>query len=124
MADKKFYKFQSRTEHLTDRIEGGKPDVPSEFGMCSKCTYFAYYRTKLGTEYFGCENHDNLRPRIIKSDPIVSCRSFEEKGKLTLNTMWNMATFIDVSDKKIGFDLKREIKSYKVEDEELVSPYE
>jgi hypothetical protein len=123
--DKKFYRFQGQHDRLTERIEQGKSAIPKSFGLCFNCTYFSYYKTKLGTETFGCENNHAINPRISTSDPITFCSAYEEKGKLTLNIMWNIATFIDVEEKNIGFDIgKKEVKSYKMNDEELVNKYE
>jgi hypothetical protein len=118
-----FRKFQSQAEQLTEKVQRKEMPVPSHFGLCSKCTFFIYRRTKLGTEIYYC-NHYDIRKKICSiNDPIVVCNSYEENGQPSINFMWNIATFIDVEKKNIGFDIGKEVKSYQLNDDQLVPDY-
>lgn len=125
MRDSKFYKFSGRVEHLTDKVESKNTVVPNDFGLCSTCTYFSYSRTKLGTEYYGCDSHLEIKPKIHRNDPITICKCYEKSGQMTLQAMWNIATLVDVTEKKIGFDLgEKEVKFSKINEEDVVEKYD
>jgi hypothetical protein len=83
---------------------------PRGFGLCDSCENIVYSLTKYGTEVFYCAHDNNTRNLIRPSrfDPLIRCVLYSEFGKLSLATLWNMATLIDVKKSKIGFELDNE----------------
>ena len=127
MSNKAFTRLTTQADRLTKSIKHKASSIPNNFGLCSKCDYFEYTSTKLGSEVYFCGRNHSFPIRLEGAfDPIVSCTEYYEKGSVTLEFLWNIATFIDVKRNPIGFDLKEDVKveSYKLKDEELVNDYD
>jgi hypothetical protein len=90
---------------VADRISEGLSGsyIPDTFGICSQCSNFIYLRTKYDKEFTDCSWLNNIKPTSV--DPIMVCVHFSNRNQLGIKDMWNLATFIEVGDKKIGFDL-------------------
>jgi len=122
-------KIAPQAENLIEKVKEKESPVDSSFGLCSKCSNFEYTKSQLGTEKWACGNYHSRNGIAIfypnNSDPIMTCSDFHQKGQISLDLMWNIATFIDVEKKVIGFDLseQKEVKSYKLTEEELISEY-
>ncbi len=89
-------------------------NIPQDYGLCSKCEYFYFRRTKLMDIETKCkEYHDDgtliLQTKPRQYDPIVDCSGFEPRGQLNLNQMFAIAHIIDIQKNKIGFAGKEEI---------------
>jgi hypothetical protein len=94
-------------EYSSDRIDSNTKSsfIPSEFGLCAKCTNFAYIKTALESESYRCTHHSlEMFVRVSRRDPIRQCSGFYERGQMDLDTMFKMATLIEVDEKrKVGF---------------------
>jgi hypothetical protein len=77
--------------------------VSHDFGLCSSCNDFNYVRYEFGKEKFGCGYDKYMMNWPTGNERIVECLNYVERGKLSLNEMANLATYINNDKKKIGF---------------------
>lgn len=88
---------------LDDRVSGYSPSL----GVCSTCCHLSKRKTKLLHEEYWCDCSYQAREyvpftRPSKTDPILECTEYSERGRLSLQDMYLMATLIDIR-KPIGF---------------------
>lgn len=76
--------------------------IPREYGLCSTCENFQFYRTKYGNEHGECDWSSRMKPSRI--DAIIQCVHYSKVGSLSLKEMWEIATMIEPGKKKIGFE--------------------
>ena len=72
-----------------------------DFGVCASCIYFFGIETRYEKLKAVCNFSGNAF-RLSSSDPIERCSNYEKRGLMTLNDMRDIATLIEVSEKKIG----------------------
>ena len=65
------------------------------FGLCSSCGQLSYARRKYTIAKAWCVE---LEIRLRDDDPIIECTSFEKRNSLSLNSMKDMATLIDLKE--------------------------
>ena len=93
----------------------GSSNIPQDYGLCSKCEYFYFRRTKLMDIETKCKEYQDDGSRKLKVqprqyDPVMDCTGFEQRGQLSLNQMFAIAHIIDIRRNKIGFSGKEEIE--------------
>lgn len=78
--------------HLSDDI-----DI---YGICRNCRWFKYVKYEFTSQFATCETFDK---QLSGKQRIIECNSFDERGKLTLDQMLDIATIIEVGSKQMGF---------------------
>ncbi len=78
----------------------GIADDADIYGICKGCKAFRYVRYEFHGQRAECNTFDK---QLSGRQRIVECVSFDEKGKLSLEQMSDIAWILDFSTKKVGF---------------------
>lgn len=70
------------------------------FGLCETCTNFQYAKTEFKVRKAWCYELDIVLSPV---DPIIECTRFDERGKLSIREMYDMAWVIEPRN-PIGFE--------------------
>ena len=97
-----------RLENKTIKIDGGK-NVPKGFGICEKCIHFQWQLKQYDRLNVFCISQWGETKVLHGNDPILDCSWFEQRGGLSLRSMYDMATMINLKP-KIGFVGETEIE--------------
>ena len=86
-------KIETSGESLgIDTYEAGKGRVISRdtdiYGLCKDCRYFKYVRYEFIGQRALCDRFDT---RLSGSQRIVECNEFDERGKMSLQQMMDIA---------------------------------
>ena len=77
-----------------------------QYGLCSKCKYLCYRKTRYGVHEMWCDHAyaTGYLPRLQPSsyDQIAECSNYYPRGQMSMVEMLKIATFITVT-KPIGF---------------------
>jgi hypothetical protein len=75
----------------------------SSYGMCASCTSFEYVRSEHKVLHSSCWRMKDFNPSA--ADPVVECTAYEKIGAMSLTTMAEIATLIEVKAEKepVGF---------------------
>lgn len=76
------------------------PIRDDSYGLCNKCKEFLLTMSEYGGKYAYCYKWK----QIFKDNRrVTECSGFEERGRMTLYDMKQIATIIEIPDKEIGF---------------------
>jgi hypothetical protein len=99
-------KLNINAQQIEEKLNGSVV-IPQEYGLCSKCQYFIYRKTKLMDVETICEAYVENRVRFKTQprsyDPITECSQFRQRGQMDLEQMQRIAFIIDVKKRQIGF---------------------
>lgn len=70
------------------------------YGMCKDCRWFRYVKYEFHGQKARCECWER---DMSGTQRITECVSFDERGKLTLSQMTEMAWILDFKTRKVGF---------------------
>ena len=86
----------------TDSWGSGNPlhDRTKDYGLCSDCVDFRYYKTEHGKDCGYCRVWDK---HINKMDKIIECATYGKRGQMSLSDMKEIAVIIETDNRKIGF---------------------
>jgi hypothetical protein len=77
----------------------GVSDVDVDMGVCNKCNYLLYQKTRYGSMRCVCQISDPPRS-LHQEDPVIKCSNFYPKGHMTLAQMFAIAIPIEGSKKR------------------------
>ena len=81
----------------------GRVVVGEGWGLCASCCQFNIALTRAGNEKAHCDYSDSMRSWPSKNDAIKECTRYEKRGKLSLQEMANMATYLQPEKNRVGF---------------------
>jgi hypothetical protein len=78
---------------------GFSPDHTGTVGICANCKNYEYAEDSMHQiVHAKCEAFN----RPLGRSRIANCSRYDEKGRMSLNTMFDMATLIDLPKSKAG----------------------
>lgn len=97
-----FQRANRQVNYINDKeheksTSGFGPNAKEIFGLCSTCSYF---------ELVVNDVHQIIRAKCVEfevhlgKNRVSNCSSFNKVGQLNLNTMWQIATKIDITPDK------------------------
>ncbi len=95
---------------------------PPEYGLCSKCEYLYYRKSRLFDHEVWCDRYydGKYKPHLMpnRHDPIEECCEFYPSGQMTIQQMYQCATIIEIKKQTIGFAAENEVVIIRPEDRE------
>lgn len=101
--------WESRLDVKASELEDKQSNssIPQDYGLCSKCSRFAYRKTKLMDIEVICnaymETNVYMRTKPRTYDPIIECSFFWARGQMSIESMSKIAYIIDIKKRQIGF---------------------
>jgi hypothetical protein len=97
-----------RTKKFADDIDEKSNKFHADgYGLCSSCSRMSYRELEHGHRTIAwCNTYDdrNGNRRLSNVHRITRCSDYSDRGVLSIDTMWVIATLIDVMPKKVvGF---------------------
>lgn len=100
--------IESQVDAFSSMVAGGAYDwevakahvEADSYGVCNKCTNLLLTVFEYGKKYAYC---DKWKKFLEENKRIKDCSSFNEKGRMSLYDMKQIAVIIDPSDKEVGF---------------------
>jgi len=77
--------------------------IPTKYGICSQCTHLNYVSSEFGKELATCSFDETMYSWPNTCNPMMKCSRYYKKGQQSLIEMANMATYIEVKKRNIGF---------------------
>lgn len=98
----------NKADMLTGSMSGGKfgPNLKNMIGLCAGCQYYCYVINDMHQlVYSVCGKFQIF---LKTNDKIKDCSQYKERNSMSLTTMYEIATLIDVpQNANIGFTVKR-----------------
>lgn len=112
--DKEQKKELRKVKRITDVIdERETKSIGDGYGLCSGCKHLHFREFEHGhVVYALCGSYaEGFPTRLSKVHIVTKCSEYDSKGLIEIETMWAIATLIDVSEKKVikGF-IDNEVK--------------
>lgn len=85
-----------------DYKEQGSNYIPESYGLCSVCINLNYVSSEF-KESAVCDFDKWMSNWPDSHRPILRCSRYSKRGQLSLLEMGNMATYIEVKKKVVGF---------------------
>jgi len=105
--------LENKNSGLIKKIDDTVSSWGKAYGLCSSCHFLKKRKTKLLHEEYWCSYYIDGRGYMPytqpdKADPIIECSNYQERGRMSLDDMYVMATLIDIK-RPIGFSKDAEI---------------
>ena len=88
-----------------------RPKTLEGFGLCATCNNIEYASSAFRIKRVSCSslNEYDVLFHLTDADPIMDCTHYDERGRLSLNEMYALATLIEIDKKEaVGFQASKD----------------